>query len=242
MIKNFIIGLSILFFALSGLVTFKALGIRTDKPRYENSPQGLEAKGFSSGPEDIPGQFDKGQTRQSVKEQAGKSDKERTTDRALIEQLQAAVSELEEKVSNRNEELRGNGTKGSPGKTRVIGILGDGEFRPGQDAVNENMIKAVEELLPYILKFSDHRIVIEGHTDNSPIGRSAGKKYMDNMELSFLRAKAVALVLAKKGIPLERISVIGHGDTHPIASNETDEGRARNRRVEVKLIPADREF
>jgi outer membrane protein OmpA-like peptidoglycan-associated protein len=65
---------------------------------------------------------------------------------------------------------------------------------------------------------------------------------MDNIELSFLRANAVALQLVKSGIALERISVIGYGDTHPIASNETSEGRARNRRVEVKLIPGEREF
>ncbi len=62
------------------------------------------------------------------------------------------------------------------------------------------------------------------------------------MDLSFLRAKAVAGILVKYGISPERISVTGYGDTRPIASNETDEGRAKNRRVEVKLIPEDKEF
>jgi outer membrane protein OmpA-like peptidoglycan-associated protein len=62
------------------------------------------------------------------------------------------------------------------------------------------------------------------------------------MELSFLRAKAVGDMLIKNGISSERISVIGYGDTRPIASNETYEGRVKNRRVEVKLLPADREF
>jgi outer membrane protein OmpA-like peptidoglycan-associated protein len=61
------------------------------------------------------------------------------------------------------------------------------------------------------------------------------------MELSFLRAKAVARILVKHGISLERISIIGYGETHPIASNETDAGRAKNRRVEVKLVPEDKE-
>jgi outer membrane protein OmpA-like peptidoglycan-associated protein len=62
------------------------------------------------------------------------------------------------------------------------------------------------------------------------------------MELSFLRAKAIADILVKRGISLERISVIGSGDTRPIDSNETNEGRVKNRRVEVKLIPGDMEF
>jgi outer membrane protein OmpA-like peptidoglycan-associated protein len=65
---------------------------------------------------------------------------------------------------------------------------------------------------------------------------------MDNIELSFLRANAVAIQLVKSGIPLERISVIGYGETRPIASNETSEGRARNRRVVVKLVPVEKDF
>jgi outer membrane protein OmpA-like peptidoglycan-associated protein len=62
------------------------------------------------------------------------------------------------------------------------------------------------------------------------------------VELSFLRAKAVADILVGKGIPFERISVIGYGDTRPIDTNETDEGKLKNRRVEVKLVPQDKEF
>ncbi len=103
-------------------------------------------------------------------------------------------------------------------------------------------MNAVKELVPDILASPDHRVIIEGHTDNMPIMQSTGKRYRDNMELSFLRAKAVARILEKNGISLERISVIGYGDTRPIASNETHEGRIKNRRVEVKLIPGDKEF
>jgi flagellar motor protein MotB len=88
----------------------------------------------------------------------------------------------------------------------------------------------------------DNRVVIEGHTDNIPIRRSPGKRYLDNMELSFLRAKAVASILVKNGISPERISVVGYGDSRPIDSNETVSGRINNRRVEVKLTPEDKEF
>jgi outer membrane protein OmpA-like peptidoglycan-associated protein len=57
------------------------------------------------------------------------------------------------------------------------------------------------------------------------------------MDLSFLRAKAIANILVFHGLSPDRISVIGYGDTHPIDSNDTEEGRAKNRRVEVKLVP-----
>ena len=57
------------------------------------------------------------------------------------------------------------------------------------------------------------------------------------MDLSLLRAKAIANILITYGISLDQISEIGYGDTRPISSNGTAEGRAKNRRVEVKLMP-----
>ena len=61
------------------------------------------------------------------------------------------------------------------------------------------------------------------------------------MGLSLLRARAIANILVRHGISLDRLSVVGYGDTRPIAPNNTEEGRAKNRRVEVKLIPEERE-
>ena len=103
-------------------------------------------------------------------------------------------------------------------------------------------MKVVKESVQEILASPDYRVTIEGHTDNIPIRLSAGKRYRDNMDLSFLRAKAIAGILAEQGVPLENISVIGYGETHPIASNNTGEGRAKNRRVEIKLTPKDKEL
>jgi outer membrane protein OmpA-like peptidoglycan-associated protein len=62
------------------------------------------------------------------------------------------------------------------------------------------------------------------------------------MDISFVRAKAVAREFEKEGISSKRISVIGYGDTRPIASNGTVEGRAKNRRVVVKLILYEKEI
>jgi outer membrane protein OmpA-like peptidoglycan-associated protein len=180
--RNFIIGLSILFFALSGFITFKALGISASNARYQNNPQGLKSK----------------------------------------EHLNKSDDFLKE--------------------VRVLAVLGGGTFRSGQVVINENLMNTIKELVRDISASPDHRVIIEGHTDNMPIILSPGRRYIDNMDLSFLRAKAIANILAEQGISLERISVIGYGDTRPIAANETDEGRAKNRRVEVKLIPEDKEF
>ena len=62
----------------------------------------------------------------------------------------------------------------------------------------------------------DSRIIVEGHTDSTP-------------------TKSLT-ILVRHGISLDRMSIVGYGDTRPIDSNDTEKGRAKNRRVEVKLL------
>ena len=72
-------------------------------------------------------------------------------------------------------------------------------------------------------------IEISGHTDNS--GNEA-----NNLRLSGARAKSVADYLIGKGINKERIKIKGYGSSQPIAENKSEEGRAKNRRVEFKIL------
>jgi chemotaxis protein MotB len=77
-----------------------------------------------------------------------------------------------------------------------------------------------------------HPIVVEGHTDDVPI---ATAKFASNWELSTARASAVVRWLIGRSVPARRFSAAGYADLHPLASNGTDAGRARNRRVEIVL-------
>lgn len=225
--RNFIIGLSILFYALSGTIIFRALEIPARNTIYKNDQEGLKPKNLPPKVEDMLGQF--------AKEQAA--------NQALMKEMKATIAKLEDKLSKKTKEIQTNvKDQGANKKARVLAVLGGGAFSSGQVVIDINLMNAVKELVPAIQASPDYRVIIEGHTDNIPIKSSAGKQYSDNMELSFLRAKAVALILEKYGISLGRISVIGYGDTRSVASNDTDEGRAKNRRVEVKLIPGDKEF
>lgn len=126
-----------------------------------------------------------------------------------------------------------------PKKTeKLLAVLvGDLAFSSGKFVINDNMTKLIQKSAQYILTFPHYRVIIEGHTNNVPIIKIWQKRFKDNMDLSFFRAKAVAREFEKQGIPFKRISVIGYGDTRPIASNDTEEGRAKNRRVVVRLIP-----
>jgi outer membrane protein OmpA-like peptidoglycan-associated protein len=73
------------------------------------------------------------------------------------------------------------------------------------------------------------RIEISGHTDN--VGKPS-----DNMALSNNRAKAVVSYLISKGITAQRLAAKGYGETKPVADNKTEEGKAKNRRTELKVI------
>jgi len=77
-----------------------------------------------------------------------------------------------------------------------------------------------------------HPIVVEGHTDDVPISTS---RFASNWELSTARASAVVRWLIGRGLPARRFSAAGYADLHPLASNATAPGRARNRRVEIVL-------
>lgn len=82
---------------------------------------------------------------------------------------------------------------------------------------------------------SDREIRVEGHTDNVPV--RSGAAFADNWALSALRAREVVVLLTAQGVPPGRVAVVGYGDQRPIASNDTPEGRASNRRTEIVLAP-----
>ena len=76
-------------------------------------------------------------------------------------------------------------------------------------------------------------VVVYGHTDADPIGKSPWK---DNLELSGQRAMAVTRQLIKIGIPAKNIETVAMGAAHPVADNATIVGKAKNRRVVVKIL------
>lgn len=119
------------------------------------------------------------------------------------------------------------------GKTIVIRILERGSFASGSTRLIEPFRSVLENMA---LTIRDHPgvIVVAGHTDSVPISTGG---FRSNWELSASRAVTVVHELMQQGdILQERFRLEGYGRTKPIDSNDTDEGRARNRRVEVTLI------
>ncbi len=102
-------------------------------------------------------------------------------------------------------------------------------FDTGKSTLRPESSKELNELAEYMSLKKSLVIEIAGHTDN------VGEKEA-NQKLSEERAKAVLNYLVKKSIAANRIVAKGYGDTQPVASNETDKGKQKNRRTEVRII------
>jgi len=108
-------------------------------------------------------------------------------------------------------------------------------FNSGSAKINE----AGKQLLSTFaesLKHNNQNIIVEGHTDNVPIGPELRGKYPTNWELSVARSAAVVRYLTEKpGIEPQRFTASGYSFYKSVASNETEEGRHQNRRIEIIL-------
>lgn len=105
-------------------------------------------------------------------------------------------------------------------------------FDPGSDVLAADSGRVLMSLVPFLLKAGAF-ITVEGHTDNRPVDKG---RFPTNWELSTARAVSVVSFLEKEGgIPPERLSAVGYGDTRPRIGNDHARARQINRRVEMNL-------
>ena len=112
-------------------------------------------------------------------------------------------------------------------------LFGSGSARLNQGG--RALIRKVAERLAS----SAERIEVQGHSDDRGIRGSLAKRYPSNWELAGARASSVVRLLAESGVPAETLSAVSFGEFRPVAPNDTEEGRARNRRIEIRLLPAE---
>ena len=121
-------------------------------------------------------------------------------------------------------------------KEVTIRLMGETTFDSGKADIKAQMVPLLLKI-GSVLADGKGEVIIAGHTDNVPVH---GGPYGSNLKLSIARAATVAeFLLAKSVIPASRVSTMGFGKYRPLASNETDEGRERNRRVEIILRAPD---
>jgi len=105
-------------------------------------------------------------------------------------------------------------------------------FETGKTDLNPQSRTVLDKIINK-LKGIKNKISIEGHTDNVPVKNETIKS---NWELSTLRALSVLHYMLESGISPERLSATGYGEYRPITDNDTDEGKAKNRRVEIFVL------
>lgn len=105
-------------------------------------------------------------------------------------------------------------------------------FAPGEAKLNDFSAQALKAIA-VVLAGDNHDLQIEGHTDNVPISNAT---FPSNWELSAVRATTVARLFAENGVDEKRMTAVGQGSKLPVGSNDTAEGRAKNRRVTVTIL------
>ncbi len=168
------------------------------------------------------------------------------TEEDLREQLAAKEAEIEELTRTRRQieeslkeqiEQRDIKIEEIEGKLKVI-FVDKILFGSGSVKVKKKGREVLLKLADSLKDAKDQNIVVEGHTDDVPISKSLQAKFPSNWELSTARAAAVVRFLrGKAGVEPERLTACGYGSYQPVASNETEEGRRQNRRIEIILAP-----
>jgi chemotaxis protein MotB len=112
-------------------------------------------------------------------------------------------------------------------------------FASGEAKVKKEGLKVLKRVVDILKNMKDKNIRIEGHTDNVKIASHLIRVYPTNWELSAARALNVTRYLQEQGIDPKIISATAFGEYQPLADNDTPEGRAKNRRIAIILLPKD---
>jgi len=115
-------------------------------------------------------------------------------------------------------------------------VAGDILFPEGGYQLSADGKQALNQYVPQLQNLQNAKIVVYGYTDNKLVGSGLQRAGIaNNIDLSSRRAGNVVAYLTSQGVNPDIVSAKGFGDTHPVASNETPQGRAQNRRIEIVL-------
>lgn len=147
------------------------------------------------------------------------------THKSLEEEMRAALESKDVTISKLQGKLTVNILD------RILFDSGEADLKPG----GEGVLRKVAEILT---EHTNLQVHVVGHTDNVPIRPGARSKFASNWELSTARATAAVRFMSEKaGVDPRRLGALGYGEFRPIADNATAEGRARNRRIAITILP-----
>mgnify|MGYP001400307191 CR=1 FL=1 len=141
----------------------------------------------------------------------------------LLEQMKGEISKGQVTIS----ELKGKLT---------VNMVDSVLFDSGKAEVKPEGLVVLQKVVDILKNVKDKAVRIEGHTDNVQIVGQLAKRYPTNWELSASRALNVTRYLQQQGLDPALLAAVAYGEYKPVAPNDTDEGRAKNRRIEIVLV------
>lgn len=158
-------------------------------------------------------------------EQVQELSKLKTTYRGLVDDLESEVSAGQIQIEQLREGIRMN-------------LAQDILFRSGSPRLEGTGVAVLRKLAAKLRELS-HTIEVQGHTDNVPLSTGLAARYGSNWELAAARASSVVRLLEAEDVDPTRLTAVSFSEFAPVASNDSPEGRARNRRIEIRLMPVD---
>jgi chemotaxis protein MotB len=155
------------------------------------------------------------------------------------EQLEKATQTYEDLTTKLEKEIQEGQVKITEMKNRLTMTMVDKIIFPsGSAEISKAGKKVLDKVVSILKDIKDKRIQVEGHTDNVRIVSELKNRYPTNWELSTARATEVVRYLQEHGgLDPSLLSATGYGEHKPVASNDTEEGRHKNRRIEIVLLP-----
>ena len=144
--------------------------------------------------------------------------------------------QMDQQIKELDEATAGTGIDVSetPQGDGILVSLPDVTFAVDSTTISPNMRTALDSVAQSMVTYPNSLIDVMGHTDST-----GSDQY--NLDLSRRRAESVATYLTSRGVSRARVETIGYGEQYPVADNSTPEGRAQNRRVEIRITPVSTE-
>ena len=214
-------------------------GISGERDRLIESRKGLELSLKSTAGE-------KNQKIADLSQRISDLEKENDNLKGDIANLRKAKEEEVQKTSKTYEEMlekmkneisKGQVTISELKGKLTVNMLNAILFDSGKAEVKPEGLAVLQKVIDILKNVKDKAIRIEGHTDNVQIVGALTVKYPTNWELSAARAINVTRYLQQQGIDPALLAAVAYGEYKPVASNDTEEGKAKNRRIEIILVP-----
>jgi chemotaxis protein MotB len=224
--KRSLFVLSVFFFLLPACVS------KTKYLEANKNLESLEAKCNDLEDKNLQLSKDVEKLRLELEERESVIEEQKTVISELDDTKQKIESSMKEQIEA--QEIKIEEIEGKLKVTFVDKIL----FDTGSAEINQRGKEVLLTIAGSLKENESQNIVVEGHTDNVPIGMVLKDRFPTNWELSTARATAVVRFLQDSGgLKPERLTACGYSYYRPVASNDTEEGRSQNRRIEIILIP-----